>query len=108
MIARFGGDEGIRDQGLLESALQRAPNLYHYDDCQDIPRLAAAYAAGLIQNHPFVDGNKRIGFISAYIFMDLNGQTLTADEVSATTMTLALAASEIDELAYAGWLAENN
>ena len=107
MIARFGGLEGIRDERLLDSALARPQNLYHYENCKDLPRLAAAYAAGLIQNHPFVDGNKRSGFISAYTFLDLNGATLHADEVSATSMTLSLAASELDELAYAQWISEN-
>ena len=107
MIARFGGSEGIRDKGLLDSALARPQNLYHYETCRDLPRLAAAYAAGLIQNHPFVDGNKRSGFIAAYMFLDLNGATLRADEVSATSMTLSLAASELDELAYAQWISEN-
>lgn len=69
--------------------------------------MAAAYAAGIIQNHPFLDGNKRTGFIAAFMFLGRNGVSLTADEVSATTMTLALAASEINEAAYAAWLAEN-
>lgn len=107
MIARFGGLEGIRDEGLLDSALARAQDLYHCEKCKDLPRLAAAYAAGLIQNHPFVDGNKRSGFIAAFMFLDLNGATLIADEVSATSMTLSLAASELDELAYAQWISKN-
>lgn len=107
MIARFGGADGIRDEGLVESALARPANIYHYDNCTDVSQLAAAYAAGIIQNHPFVDGNKRTGFMAAFMFLDLNGVKLHADEVSATTMTLSLAASEIDEKKYAGWLAEN-
>lgn len=107
MIARFGGASGIRDEGLLDSALARPINIYHYDDAADVAALAAAYAAGLIQNHPFVDGNKRIGFMAAYMFLDLNGAILVADEVSATAMTLSLAASEIEEQDYARWLSEN-
>lgn len=107
MISRFGGSEGVRDEGLLDSALARPANLHHYEDGAALPRLAASYAAGIIQNHPFVDGNKRTGFIAAYMFLDLNGMTLQADEVSATTMTVALASSEIDEAAYAAWLAQN-
>ena len=107
MIARFGGSEGLRDEGLLDSALTRPLNLYHYEGCTELPRLAASYAAGIIQNHPFVDGNKRTGFIAAYMFLDLNGMTLQADEVSATAMTLSLASSEIDEADYAVWLAQN-
>ena len=106
-IVRFGGADGIRDEGLLESALARPINIYHYDDSTDVAVLAAAYAAGLIQNHPFVDGNKRIGFMAAYMFLDLNGATLEADEVSATAMTLSLAASEVEEEDYARWLSAN-
>ncbi len=107
MIARFGGADGIRDAGLVDSALARPANIYHNDDCTDVSQLAAVYAAGIIQNHPFVDGNKRTGFMAAYMFLDLNGAKLHADEVTATAMTLSLAASEIDEKNYASWLAEN-
>jgi len=107
MIARFGGTEGLRDEGLLDSALARPLNLHHYENCTDLPLLAASYAAGIIQNHPFVDGNKRTGFMAAYMFLDLNGMTLRAEEVPATAMTIALASSEIDEATYAAWLTEN-
>ena len=107
MTVRFGGADGIRDEGLLDSALARPVNIYHYDDTTDVAVLAAAYAAGLIQNHPFIDGNKRIGFMAAYMFLDLNGTTLEADEVSATAMILSLAASEIEEKDYARWLSAN-
>lgn len=107
MIPRFGGIDGIRDEGLLESALARPSNIYHYDTHAEITQLAAAYAGGIIQNHPFVDGNKRTGFIAAYMFLDVNGTQLVADEVSATAMTLSLAASEIGENDYGIWLADN-
>ena len=107
MIARFGGTDGIRDRGLLESALARPANIYHYDRKAQITQLAAAYAGGIIQNHPFVDGNKRTGFMAAYMFLDINGSTLVADEVSATAMTLSLTASEIDENDYGTWLADS-
>ena len=107
MIARFGGTAGIRDVGLFESALARPVSIYQYDHNAQIPQLAAAYAGGIIQNHPFVDGNKRTGFMAAYIFLDINGSTLVADEVSATAMTLSLAASEIDENDYGIWLANS-
>ena len=107
MIARFGGLDGIRDEGLIDSALARPAHFYHYDHCTEVSQLAVAYAAGIIQNHPFVDGNKRTGFITAFMFLDLNGVKLHADEVAATAMTLSLAASEIDEREYANWLAEN-
>ena len=107
MIARFGGADGIRDEGLLDSALVRPTNIYLYEENTDIAVLAAAYAAGLIQNHPFVDGNKRIGFMAAFMFLDLNGAMLEADEISATAMTLSLAASEIEEADYAEWISAN-
>ena len=107
MIARFGGADGVRDEGLLDSALARPVHIFHYDDTTDVAALAAAYAAGLIQNHPFVDGNKRMGFMAAYMFLDLNGASLGADEVSATAMTLSLAASEIEERDYANWISAN-
>jgi len=107
MIARFGGIVGVRDRGLLESALAWPFNIYQYDHSAQITQLAAAYAGGIIQNHPFVDGNMRTGFMAAYIFLDINGSTLVADEVSATAMTMSLAASEIDENDYAIWLATN-
>jgi death-on-curing family protein len=88
-------------------ALARPANLYRYESCSDISQLAAAYAGGIIQNHPFVDGNKRTGFMAAFMFLDLNGKTLHADEVTTTAMTVSLAASDIDEREYAIWLAEN-
>ena len=107
LIARFGGIDGIRDEGLVDSAVARPANLYHYERCSNVSQLAAAYADGIIQNHPFVDGNKRTGFMAAFMFLDLNGKTLHADEVTAAGMTLSLAASDIDEKEYAAWLAEN-
>lgn len=72
LIARFGAADGIRDDGLLDSALGQPVNVYHCDDSTDVAALAAAYAAGLIQNHPLVDGNNRTGFVAAYIVLDLN------------------------------------
>ncbi len=107
MLIRFGGSEGLRDEGLLDSALARPVNLHNYENCTELPRLAASYAAGIIQNHPFVDGNKRTGFMAAYMFLDLNGMTLHADEVTSTAMTLSLASSEVNEANYATWLAQN-
>ncbi|MFP6829835.1 MAG: type II toxin-antitoxin system death-on-curing family toxin [Gammaproteobacteria bacterium] len=107
LIVRFGGLDGIRDEDLVDSALARPASLYHYERCSNVSQLAAAYAGSIIQNHPFVDGNKRTGFMAAFIFLDLNGKTLQADEVTATGMTLSLAASDINEREYAAWLAEN-
>lgn len=107
MLVQFSGAEGVRDESLLDFALDRPANLFHFEECVDLARLAAAYATEIIRNHPFVDGNKRTGFMAVYIFLDRNGSTLTADEVSATTMTLSLASSELDEEAYATWLGEH-
>ncbi len=107
MIVRFGGTEGLRDEGLLDSALVRPINLLQHKQDTELPRLAACYTAGIVQNHPFVDGNKRAGFIAVYIFLDRNGLTLKAGEVDAASMTLSLASSEIDEIDYATWLAQN-
>jgi len=107
MIAEFGGSNGIRDEGLLDSALARPINLFNYDPDADFHDLAATYAGGIIQNHPFVDGNKRTGFMAAFMFLARNGLRLNADEITATTMTLALASSDIDEEPYANWLRQN-
>lgn len=102
-LAMHGGASGIRDEGLLVSALARAPNLAHYGT-PDLADLAAAYAYGLAKNHPFVDGNKRAAFLSVGLFLGLNGQRLTASQAEATVAMFSLAASEIDESTFAAWL----
>lgn len=107
LLAEFGGATGIRDQGLLESALARPENLHAYGD-PDIHELAASYAYGLMKNHAFVDGNKRIGFATAILFLELNGQRFSASEADATIQSLALAAGAIDEVKYAAWLRGNS
>lgn len=106
-ISLFGGSAGIRDSGLLESALARPQNIWAYEGPVDLPRLAAAYANGIIRNHPFVDGNKRTGFLAAYSFLRVNGLVLSATEVDATLQTLGLTTSEISEEAYADWIARH-
>lgn len=106
-IARFGGATGIRDEGLLDSALARPLNLYAYGS-PDLFALAGAYAAGLLQNHPFVDGNKRTGFVAAALFLDRNAWELAAPEAEAVVMTLGLAAGEIEEEGYAAWLCDRS
>ncbi len=106
LLSRHGGGEGIRDEGMLESALDRPVNLFHYDK-PSLCQLAASYGFGLIKNHPFVDGNKRIGFSTAVLFLELNGKRFVATEVDAVLKTLALAAGEMDEAAFAEWLMEN-
>ena len=102
-MARFGGLDGLRDEGLLDSALNRPKQLFQYGD-PSLFDMAAAYAHGLVKNHPFLDGNKRIGFIAAYIFLGANGQELNAPEPDAVLKTLALAAGEVSADEYARWL----
>ena len=99
---------GVRDVGLLESAIARPRQLQAYADAPDLVELAAAYAIGLIRNHPFVDGNKRIGFLLCVLFLELNGYEFTATEESATTMVLALAARTIEEREFALWVRTNS
>jgi death-on-curing protein len=105
-LAEHGGAEGIRDSGLLSSALARPKNLAEYGKPSAFV-LAAAYAAGIVRNHPFVDGNKRTGFLAAYIFLALNGWELDAPEANAAAAVLELAAGKIDEAQFSAWLKEN-
>ena len=105
-LAEHGGSAGLRDKGLLDSALARPLNLVAYGE-SDFADLAASYAFGLAKNHPFVDGNKRAAFLSAGLFLTLNGFRLTASQVDATQAMLALAGSELSEEAFARWLRAN-
>ena len=105
-LAIHGGAGGVRDMGLLESALARPQNLHAYGE-GDTVALASAYAFGIVRNHPFIDGNKRIGFITAVLFLEANGYRFTSTEADVVVHTLALAASEIDEAEFAAWLREN-
>ena len=102
-LAEHGGASGIRDEGLLESALARPENLAAYGDPDTAP-LAAANCYGLAKNHPFIDGNKRAAFLAAGLFLALNGQRLVVSQAQATVTVLALAASEITEDAFAAWI----
>lgn len=106
-IAEHGGSSGLRDAGLLESALARARNLAAYAE-PDHADLAAAYASGISKNHPFVDGNKRSALLAAGLFLALNGYRLTASQADTTLTMLALAAGDIDEAAFAAWLREHS
>jgi len=103
LLAGFGGATGVRDQGLLASALARPLNLFEYGQ-PTIFELASAYAFGVVKNHPFVDGNKRTGLTIAVMFLEINGLTFGASEADATIQTLALAAGELSEEGYAEWL----
>jgi death-on-curing protein len=103
LLARFGGLSGLRDEGLLDSALNRPRQVFHYGS-PTLFDLAAEYALGIVKNHPFLDGNKRAGFMAAYVFLGANGQDVNASEADAVVQTLALAAGEIDQAEYAVWL----
>jgi len=107
LLADFGGSSGVRDRGLLDSALARPENLFHYGK-PTLFEMAACYAFGIVKNYPFIDGNKRTGFTVAILFLELNGYHFAATEVDATVQTLALAAGEIDETEYAAWLELNS
>lgn len=105
-LAIFGGPAGIRDRGLLESALTRAPNKYAYGE-DDLAALAASYAFGVARNHPFVDGNKRAAFACMLVFLGLNGIDFLVPEPDATAAILALAAGEVDEEGLTRWIRDN-
>jgi death-on-curing protein len=107
MLAQHGGLAGVRDGGLLESALAKPQYLFAYGS-PTLADLAASYAAGIILNHPFLDGNKRTGFMLAATFLELNGVDFTATEESVIEMTLALASGKLKQAAYAEWLSKNS
>jgi len=103
LLNRFGGLSGIRDEGLLDSALNRPKHLVSYGS-PTLFQMAAAYSHEIVKNNPFLNGNKRTGFMSAYIFLGVNGWSLEAPEEEAVLEALALAAGETSEEAYAAWL----
>ena len=102
-LAEHGGAAGVRDAGLLESALARPRNLAHYGE-PDLCELAAAYAFGLARNHPFIDGNKRSAFVATELFLVVNGWQLVASDADCVLIMLSLASGEIDEPTFAAWL----
>src|SRR5215470_18001515 len=107
-LAEFGGATGLRDEGLLDSALARARNLYAYNLKSTVAELAAAYAFGLAKNHAFIDGNKRLAFLSIGLFLTINGYQLVADQIDAIHMMMALARGDLDESALAQWIERNS
>lgn len=106
-LSIHGGGVGIRDQGLLESALARPRNLYEYGK-PGIFELAAAYTAGVVQNHPFIDGNKRTGFLAGAAFLELNGYRFVASETEATQVILGLASGQLSEQQLAEWMEKSS
>lgn len=102
-LAEHGGGEGVRDEGLLDSALARPLNLLAYEK-PDFAQLAASYGFGLAKNHAFIDGNKRAAFLAVGLFLYLNGYRLQTSQADATLTVLALAAGEITEEQFAAWI----
>ena len=107
LLALYGGATALRDRGLLESALARPRQHHAYSNASDVVEMAALYTAGIIRNHPFVDGNKRTGFVIGILFLELHGFDFKANEADATQVVMALAAGTLDEAGYAAWLREN-
>ena len=105
LIARYGGTSGVRSPTLLDSALARPKHLASYKQGVTVPDLAAAYAWGLLRNHPFLDGNKRVALAMMIVFLDLNGWELTCSEAEETAMVLAAASNEIGERDWTRWIA---
>ena len=106
-LAEHGGAAGLRDEGLLDSALARPLNLLAYGD-PDAADLAAAYGLGIAKNHAFVDGNKRAAFLSVGLFLALSGYRLNAAQADATLTVMSLAAGDIDEAEFARWIRANS
>ncbi len=102
-LAEHGGASGLRDEGLLESALARPRQLVAYGS-PDLADLAAAYGMGLARNHPFVDGNKRVALLAVGLFLALNGQRLVATQIDTTVTMFAVAAGTVDEPTFANWI----
>ena len=107
-IARFGGSAGIRDPGLLESALERPRNLHIYEDDSDVAKLAASYGFGLIRNHPFVDGNKRVSLLAVAVFCHLNSLRFAPTQIDEVRTFVSMAAGDMTEAQLAGWIADNS
>jgi len=107
LIAEHGGASGVRDDGLLASALARPKNRKLSSRPASLFDLAAAYAFGIVRNHPFVDGNKRVALMAAYVFLEMNGQLLDAPEVEAASVIARIAAGKAEERELSTWLREN-
>ena len=105
-LAIHGGASGLRDEGMLASALDRPRNKWLYEQAE-IPELAAAYAFGMARNHPFVDGNKRISLLALYTFLGVNGIDFVVPEAEAAAIILALAAGEVSEESLTRWIGDN-
>jgi death on curing protein len=107
LVALHGGAPGLRDGALLQSALARPRQHHAYSKSPDLIEMAALYTAGIVRNHPFIDGNKRTGFVIGVLFLELNGYRFIASEEDATQAVLGLAGGAIDEAGFAAWLRAN-
>lgn len=107
LVRQFGGLHGVRDDGLLESAINRARNRWGYDETADIADLAASYCIGIAKNDAFVDGNKRTAFQAMYVFLGLNGHRITAPQPDVVTLMVDTATGVMDESGLAAWLRSN-
>jgi death-on-curing protein len=106
-LREHGGLPGVRDENVLESALARAKQKWHYDPDADLPSLAAAYGFGLVKNHPYRDGNKRIGFLAMATFLDINGYELDATDAEVVTAILSLASGALSETTFTDWIRQH-
>ena len=107
-LREHGGLPGIRDENVLESALARPQQKWHYTGQTDVPTLAAAYAFGLVRNHPYRDGNKRIGFLAMVTFLGTNGYDLQATDAEVVAEVLAVADGSLSEEALAAWIRQHS
>jgi death on curing protein len=107
LLALEGGAAGLRDEGLLQSALAQPQQLRAYQAGADVIRMAAAYTSGIVRDHPFIDGNERTGFVVGVLFLELNGYRFVASEEDAAEAVLSLAAGKIEEQAFAAWMRAN-
>ena len=107
LLALHGGRPGLRDRGLLKSALARAQQHFAYAEAANIIDMAAALTAGIVRNHPFIDGNKRTGFVAGILFLELNGYRFNASEEDAAQAVLKLAAGNMDDTGYSAFLRGN-
>ena len=106
-ISKHGGSGGLRDRGLLESALERPRNRYRYEKDSDLSGLAASYGFGIANNQPFLDGNKRVAFQTMYVFLGLKGLRIESAEEAVVSLILSVASGQTDEPQLASWLREN-
>ena len=108
LLATHGGATGLREKGLLESALARPRHHQAYSRSSGIVEMAALYTSGIVRNHPFADGNKRTGFVTGILFLELNGFDFKASEEDATQAVMSLASGALDEAGYTAWLRANS